>query len=857
MKRLLLLCAGWPFFADAQEVKPILSPEYQALIRRDTGTSVKTILFDSTNDMRKANLRHTGYYFNEGTSIRKIVVNKQNELKFIPVRYRTIRFSGNASIMAGVQQPGRGPSLQQEYVQGRSAGGSLQWRGAETGELFSYGPAISTLLYDGSSYPYDMYGRLVPLSGGNDGTARKAIPYDNSILRTGAFLSNAVALFGTYEPRYTRSLSVALRASSGKEQTIIRGNTKKIAAFSTSMDGRFEKMNLSLQYSFRQEKSDHSNRNGFLNRVYQNSLITPISFSNKQGTYLNGVQRSFSTGSDNPLFLLADKGHGFLQQQQGFAFSAEQRINTLRFKLVQSMDIRRQISREGYQPSTAFFASGIDLQRQTRYHNYTFNPSVTWDFHYKNSDKVSGQVNMNYIHSRNSYSIDYSIAHKDHRYNRSLHEMSLFYSNDFRDNYFSAGLQLQNKIYISGTSRDAFFLPGISLYIQDQELLKINRLSGKLFGSFNRHNHEMPLSTSYAGYNLLQYSTANALQYLPVNEVNSYRGLLPVRNREFTAGLELSYYSKVYLTATWFSRTTLDDLIPVPAAGGGLELINMASYRNKGIEIQLSNGPWIFNNRKFGLGHAISFNRNRNKVTGVKTGFNNTPIAGFSDVHKTLVLGQPLGVITGSTWLRNATGDMIIGNDGYPLVNPAPAIIGDPNPDFTIKLNQNFSYQGKWELRIDWVWNKGGDLWNGTAAMLDYFGRSATSAIERNITGYVFQGVTTSGGHNTIPVSFYDPSQPLEQNRWVRYGPSGVAAPYIQKADNIRIQNLSISYKPVMRKKIKELSFSLYASNILLWSAYKGADPTQLLYDMPATQGLDFFNLPAVRSFGFSSSIQF
>jgi hypothetical protein len=121
----------------------------------------------------------------------------------------------------------------------------------------------------------------------------------------------------------------------------------------------------------------------------------------------------------------------------------------------------------------------------------------------------------------------------------------------------------------------------------------------------------------------------------------------------------------------------------------------------------------------------------------------------------------------------------------------------------------------------------------------------------------VFNGVRADGSHNNIPVQFYDASLAVDQNRWVRYGPAGVAEAYIVPADHIRIQNISISYKPRMRKKIKELAFTLHAGNIIIWSATKGADPNQLLNDMPGTSGLHYFNLPAVRTVGFSSSIQF
>ncbi|HXB92055.1 MAG TPA: hypothetical protein VNU72_07195, partial [Puia sp.] len=114
-----------------------------------------------------------------------------------------------------------------------------------------------------------------------------------------------------------------------------------------------------------------------------------------------------------------------------------------------------------------------------------------------------------------------------------------------------------------------------------------------------------------------------------------------------------------------------------------------------------------------------------------------------------------------------------------------------------------------------------------------------------------------SGGKNNIPVAFYDPALPVNQNRWVRYGITGVATSYIQKGDNIRIHTLSLARDIRIKKYLQRIRLTAYAQNLLLWSAYKGGDPNQLLYDQPGSGGLDFFNLPSTKTFGTSASLQF
>ncbi len=81
---------------------------------------------------------------------------------------------------------------------------------------------------------------------------------------------------------------------------------------------------------------------------------------------------------------------------------------------------------------------------------------------------------------------------------------------------------------------------------------------------------------------------------------------------------------------------------------------------------------------------------------------------------------------------------------------------------------------------------------------------------------YIFAGTMQNGGKNNIPVAFYDPNLPVSQNRWVRYGYTGVASAYIQKGDNIRIHTLSLGYD-INTKKVPptDQGLTAYAQNLL------------------------------------------
>jgi hypothetical protein len=852
MKLKLLILLLLPVMVNAQEVRPVISADYLALITTDSFNLNKNKIIDSSNSIDKTLLRYKAYNYSGGFTVKKITIEPDNTVKLHAATTKYLYIGGSVTATAEMQHINHVPKVQNNYVQGRSLNGSLIWQGAETNEVLSYGPSINTLEFDGVNYPYDVNGQLVTAGTGN---GIKATAYNNSIFRTATLYSTAATLQTKYRKNYEQQLSSTFKAGQSSTNTFITANKNKAFNFSALLEGNIKRFTVGGSYNCRQENFSNTNRNGFLNRAYQNALLTPVSFYNKQGNTIGSAQRRYSKKADNPFYLLQNNNHYFLQQQQTGNLILEQKLKQLKIKLSQSYETLQQQSSEGYQPGTAFFENGTAVNRTSSDANYLLQANAQYNIPFNNY-KFRAQVITNYIYSNNKSQIKYTPADAVYNYNRSSHNGSITFSPTYRADYFEAGLNVVNKFYTSNTTvKNNFFLPAVAAFSRFEKLFNVNNLTAKITTGFSRFNSELALSSSFAPNSLVKYTVANALQYLPVTEVNTFNNLLPIEHKEYNAGIELTYKSKIALSVDWFSRHTLNDVFAIENTGR-LQLENIASHRNRGVEVELNLYPYLWDSRKIFLSNTISFVAYRSKVTAVKNGYNFTPIAGFNDVHKAIVKDEPLGVIVGNTFLKDAANNIIIGTDGFPLVNNTPAVIGNPTPDFTIKASNRINWK-QWDFNIDWEWKKGGDVWNGTQALLDYYGRSENSAVLRNTTNYVFNGVDANGKVNTIPVSFYNASLPVEQNRWVRYGPGSVAEAYIQKGDCVRINNIGLSYKPKIKKYLQQLAFTVYASNIMLWSAYKGADPNQLLYDQAGTTGLDFFNLPSYRSVGFTASLKF
>lgn len=847
MKKLLLAGCLWPALAGAQEVKPIYSDDYQLLIHKDsTGTTYR----DSSNSMHTARLKFPGNAQFYTTNIQKITIRKDSTLELKSLVSRALYLGGSWSSTAEWQRVNRQPALQQEYVQGRSVNGQLNWQGPETNEVFSYGPAIKQLEYNSQLYPYDINGRLVPVGTGN---GQPAQVYNNTVLRPGSYLSNNLVLNLKSSIFAGKSLSVSYKTGQTRENTIIRDNKNKNRNTAFNIEAQTDRITFNGNYNFRDDRYGHSNRDGFLNKLYRESLLTPISFANAQGTMLNNSQRAYSQLADNPFFLLEHPTAGFRRQQYSTMTGLSYRANRLRFKLSQSYDHTKQSSDESLPVGAAGFPTGRILHRDQEDKNYSLQSSAIGDFRIGYQNNL--QANLNYIYSDHGTGISYGPAHPGYNYQRSTHNLTFSLSPTFRGYEHETGINLAYSFFTSTTSNRCYWLPMISAYHRFIRFLAIDKLNLKLFGSYNRFNSELPLSKSLAAVSLLTLDPDEVAQYSPMLEAQTFTGLQPIEHREFQIGLDIQFSYLFTLNGNWFNRSIRNDIFPV-IRNNSLQLQNMAGHYNRGIELQFDYNAWLNTPGKLKTGVSLSFVRYQSKVTRIRQGYEQTPLAGFRNIHTALVKGEPLGVIVGSGWERNGNQQIQIGQDGFPIVASQLNVLGSPIPDFTMKLSDKLRYK-KWDFRMDLEWRKGGVSWNGTQAMLDYYGRSAASASARGTTNYIFDGVLANGSHNTIPVSFYDPSLPFNQNRWVRYGATGVAEDYIQKADQFRISAIILTWKPVIKKFIGLPSISAYANNILLWSPYKGADNNQLLFDQSGTQGLDFFNLPAFRSAGISLSIQF
>lgn len=825
-----------------ESVKNINSKDYEDLIE-PSGLDEFSIQ-KSYDSLRKNSDRNF-------SSVRKLKYKSDSLYKIKNQPRKYLVFNGSFSTSLDVKHRNRILKTQNKFVQGRSENGSLVWKGPDTGETFSFGPDISTLAFNGLPYEYDFNGQLIGLSDG----ISPATAYNNNIFKTTSGYSNQLNLNTIIKSDGNEDARLSVNIGQRKDQMYFQDQFDIANSFKAKFSTKILNFNINAGFNYEENKATNTNRIGLFNRAYQNSLLTPISFSNQQSTYLNnGFQRRYSPYADNPEFLFKQKDkYNYYDHIRQFNFDVNKNWNRFKLNISQAYDNQDVMHRDVYQISTYGFEDGLYNIRNQK--NEFYNSNILVSYELRDSD-LKNKFSLNHILNDRKVSINHSLD-KNYFYQRTSQDYIFNYNLDYEDynNDIEFGVNLGNSFYTSNTSlKNNFWLPKANGYFTFTDIFNWNNTDFQLVGAYTQLSAEPEIAKSYSSYTTTQFSAQNSHLYFPLKEVETFKNLSNINIKEWKTGFKFIVNYKMNLTAEYFNRRISDDVFPV-FEGQNLVLKNLADHTYKGYEVNF-NYDRIISNYQFSLSSKASFFKYRDVVDRVNLGYNNLMISGFNDIYKTLSEGQVLGVVMGSYYERNAEGQVIIDDLGYPVKAKGLKIIADPTPDFVMKFSHNITYK-MFALDVNWEWKKGGQIWNGTQAVLDYYGRSQSSADDRNIKNYVFEGVNYNGNANQIPVDFYNPNQKVGENRWTRYGFLGVSENYVEKADYLRINDITLSAYFDVGNYRRALGVSFYVNNIFLWQANNGVDSDQNFYDFDNSRGLDFFNLPSFKTFGCTVSFKF
>ncbi|MEI6865354.1 TonB-dependent receptor [Flavicella sp.] len=297
-------------------------------------------------------------------------------------------------------------------------------------------------------------------------------------------------------------------------------------------------------------------------------------------------------------------------------------------------------------------------------------------------------------------------------------------------------------------------------------------------------------------------------------------------------------------------------------------LANLGEINNRGIEVSLSTRNISNDNFRWTTDFNIAFNKNKvvALVNDADLFFDAAPNYFSHDYSYVLRVGEEVGLFWGydyqgvyqggdlpdgaATLTGGIAGDPLFADiDGSGDITDADkTTIGNPNPDYTFGMSNNFTYKN-WDLRIFIQGSQGGDIFNMTNVQLFNGDSNTTSDF------YNSSWTTTNTDTNT----------PRVGNNSSRE----ISSRFVEDGSYVRLKNIAVGYNlptDITEKLgMDRVRLSLSAQNLLTFTNYSGLDPEVNYFGAQGdnntsantAQGFDFGNYPTIKTINFSLNIKF
>ena len=431
----------------------------------------------------------------------------------------------------------------------------------------------------------------------------------------------------------------------------------------------------------------------------------------------------------------------------------------------------------------------------------------------------------------------------------------------------------------------SFVYPAASLAVLISEMLpKSNILSfAKLRASWAQVGGPPPFSyLTSSGYGLTSvgdgWGDANQwpIQGVTGFEIDSILGNKELKSElteEIEFGVDLRFFNnRIGLDVAYYKRKMTDAILnaSLPATTGYNNVwLNSGKMTGSGIEATLN--IQVIKSQDFNWNSQFNFTSSKNIVDELAPGLDKLFLAGFSSAGSYLIAGNQYGAVVGGTYLREGSGganddglnvpegQVVINDDsssneyGFQAVDPVQRSIGNPNPDFILGWNNKIQLKS-FSLGFLLDWREGGDLLNGVAWALSFFGRSQLTADTRVEASAPISGVLSNGQPNNIPVVR---DQYYYQSSVGGFG--SVWEQFVQDGGWLRLREVSLGYDIPLSDMginfIKSGTASLVGRNLWYSTEYNGVDPETSLTGVGNGQGVDYFNMPSTRSVMFKLNL--
>lgn len=408
---------------------------------------------------------------------------------------------------------------------------------------------------------------------------------------------------------------------------------------------------------------------------------------------------------------------------------------------------------------------------------------------------------------------------------------------------------------LANSSSTCFFYPSIGLSAVVSEMVKLPSFVDylKVRGSFSSVGMPYPRNLTSPTFEYDETTqTWKPKTHYPIGD------LKPERTNSWELGLDMRLFKDFNLSLSWYLANTFNQTFdPKISVSSGYTTIYLQTgyVRNQGVELSLGYGHTWKKDFRWQSNFTLSHNKNKiielvkdyiHPETGEPINKDRLDVGGLGKARFILKTGGSLDdLYTQSDLKRDDNGMVEISPAGTLVtVNNRPDIkLGSVFPKCNLAWNNQLSWKG-FNISALVTARIGGIVYSATAAAMDQYGVSESSAVARDNGGVLVNG------RNRVDA----------QTWFTAIGSqSGLPQYYTYSATNIRLQEAAIGYT-LPRKwlhDVCDIQLSVVGRNLCMIYNKAPFDPEAVATTGNYYQGIDFFMLPSTRNVGLNVKINF
>lgn len=322
--------------------------------------------------------------------------------------------------------------------------------------------------------------------------------------------------------------------------------------------------------------------------------------------------------------------------------------------------------------------------------------------------------------------------------------------------------------------------------------------------------------------------------------------------------------NKTRLDVAYYNTKVDNQIVTVrvsPSSGYILQTRNEGAITNQGVEITFDQD--IIKRKNFDWTLGLNVGLNRGRVVSLPEDVSEITGNQYGDIFTSAYMGGSTTALTGKDYQRNADGQVIVDENGYPKINPNKnTLIGNREAKVQAGLNSSMNIYG---VQFSFLFDArlGGDVVNVTGRNLIASGNHKILEQYRGrqvVFNGVMEQVDEAGNVTYVPNT---KAITLNQTNITNYFYQ-VSTNFIEDGSYLRLSYVTLGYdfaKLMKNQKVlKGLKLNFTCNNVFLLTKYTGTDPVcnaSTSAKGTGSAGIDDTPVPSTRSYNLSLSASF